>query len=379
VTIEDPPLDRPSREEFDRPDDDVHGDYEVLRPEASTARKVVTTLIGVAIVVSLLAGAATYWAYRELHPGGHAGAEVIVDVPAGSSTDNIAALLEKQGVIGSALVFKTWLKLKGADGFQAGQYKLHRNEDADAVLAVLRSGPLQKPSVNLTVLPGSTVRVIPAQVVKAIPAFATDKLTALIAADQDHSAFEPAGKGLEGFLFPDTYKVGEGADEAAVLHLLIAQFDRVAAEVGLDQAPALVGVDPYSALIVASLVEEEAKVDADRPKIARVIYNRLAAGTPLGIDASLCYQKDDKPCVLRQSDLAADSPYNTRLKVGLPPTPISNVTRASLEAALHPEPGDWIYYVLDPKLPAGEHLFTASASEFQAAKGRCKAAGLGCD
>ena len=111
-----------------------------------------------------------------------------------------------------------------------------------------------------------------------------------------------------------------------MLRTMLTQFDKVAGEVGLDQAQATAGVDPYSALIVASLVEKEAKVDEDRAKIARVIYNRLASGTPLGVDASLCYLKDEKPCVLHQSDLDSSSPYNTRKVVGLPPTPISNVT-----------------------------------------------------
>lgn len=378
----DGPEDWPADEYDDAYDDayeDERYDHEELRPEASRKRKVLITLASALVVVALLAGGVTYWAYRQLHPGGKAVAEVIVDVPTGSSNSTISDLLQTKGVISSAFVFKTWLRFKGADGFQAGQYKMLRNEDADDVLRTLRTGPLQRPSVALTVLPGSTVREVPAQIVKTIPAFSTQRLTELIAADQDHSAYEPPGKGLEGFLFPDTYRIGEGADEAAVLRTMLAQFDNVAGEVGLGQAQASVGVESYAALIVASLVEREAKVDVDRAKIARVIYNRLASGTPLGVDASLCYEKDEKPCVLHQSDLDGASPYNTRKNVGLPPTPISNVTRASLDAALHPAEGDWIYYVLDPQLPTGQHLFTSSSSQFEAAKNRCKAAGLGCD
>ena len=154
---------------------------------------------------------------------------------------------------------------------------------------------------------------------------------------------------------------------------------QVATELGLADSQSLVGHDPYQVLVVASLVEEEAKVDVDRPKIARVIYNRLARGIPLGVDATLCYLKDERPCVLHQSDLTSDSPYNTRRNSGLPPTPIASVSRKALEAALHPDDSDALYYVLDPDLPPGQHFFTASASEFEAAKARCKAAGLGCD
>jgi len=160
---------------------------------------------------------------------------------------------------------------------------------------------------------------------------------------------------------------------------MVGQFDKVANELGLEDADARVGHTPYETLIVASLVEQEAKVDADRPKIARVIYNRLDQGVPLGVDATLCYLKDERPCVLHASDLASTSPYNTRKKAGLPPTPIANISRASLDAALNPDGGDELCYVLDPNLPPGHHFFTASASEFEAAKARCHAANLGCD
>ncbi len=140
------------------------------------------------------------------------------------------------------------------------------------------------------------------------------------------------------------------------------------------------GHSPYEALIVASLVEEEAKVDEDRPKIARVIYNRLAQGMPLGVDATLCYQKDERPCVLHESDPRVDlavqhaqehrppADADRERRAGRPSTPRSTPIRATS-----------CYYVLDPNLPPGQHLFTASAAEFEAAKARCKAAGLGCD
>ena len=150
------------------------------------------------------------------------------------------------------------------------------------------------------------------------------------------SQFQPADKSIEGFLFPDTYEIGEGADETAAVQAMVTQFDKVATEVGLADAQALVGHDPYEVLIVASLVEEEAKVDADRPKIAQVIYNRLRQGTPLGVDATLCYLHEERPCVLHHRAISRADPYNSRKNVGLPPTPIASVSRKALEAALHP-------------------------------------------
>jgi UPF0755 protein len=124
-------------------------------------------------------------------------------------------------------------------------------------------------------------------------------------------------------------------------------------------------ITPYDALIVASLVEAEAKVPEDRPKIARVIYNRLAQGMTLGIDATVLYALQERGDTLTQSDLATDSPYNTRVNRGLPPTPINSPGQASLEAALAPADGDWLYYVLTDA--DGHHYFTNSFSDFQRA------------
>ncbi len=365
---------------FDQDADPGEDEYVNLPPSWSRGHKVLVVLVAIGIVFALVGGSVGFWAYRQLHPSGSPGAEVVVDVPTGSSTSAIADLLAKQGVVGNATVFKLWLRLKSAGPFKAGQYKLHKNEDADKVLAALRAGPLPPPARRFTVPPGKNEREIPAEVVRFIPSFTVDKLSQAIASGQIRSALFPDQTDLEGLLFPDTYEIAQGADETRVVQLMVQQFDKVATDLGLGDAQAMVGVTPYEAVIVASLVEEEAKVDEDRPKIARVIYNRLQQGIPLGVDATLCYLQDTRPCVLHQSELATPGPYNTRLTKGLPPTPIASPSKASLEAALHPADGDWLYYVLDPNVdPSGtRHLFTDSATEFEAAKARCKAAGLGC-
>jgi UPF0755 protein len=133
---------------------------------------------------------------------------------------------------------------------------------------------------------------------------------------------------------------------------------------------------PYEVLIVASLIEEETKVDAERPKVAQVIYNRLRQGIPLGIDATSRYEAELEGRDRGDIDFTSDSPYNTRRQQGLPPTPIASPGRASIEAALNPADGPWIYYVLEDA--DGNHFFTDSNSEFITAKKRCKDAGLGC-
>jgi UPF0755 protein len=354
-------------------------EYEELRPELSGKRKLLILAVSIMTVLVLLAVVVGFWAHRQLFPSSTSRDEIVLDVPTGSSTNSIADLLEKKGVISNAFLFKLYVRWKGAGPFKAGSYRLPARARADVVIHTLEKGPLPPPTRRFTVPPGLNLRQIPAQVVKDIPTLSVDKLNQAMTDGQVRSIFQPQGQGIEGFLFPDTYDIGEGADERVVVQTMVAQFDKVAAEIGLQDAQARVGHTPYEALIVASLVEEEAKVDEDRPKIARVIYNRLAQGIPLGVDATLCYLKDERPCVLHESDLAQNSPYNTRTNPGLPPTPIANVSRASLEAALNPDSGDELYYVLDPTLPAGHHFFTASAAEFEAAKQRCHDAGLGCD
>jgi UPF0755 protein len=147
----------------------------------------------------------------------------------------------------------------------------------------------------------------------------------------------------------------------------------------LADSEARVGRTPYEVLIIASLVQEEARTASDAPKIARVVYNRLEQGIPLGIDATLCFLETERPCRLTESDLARDTPYNSRINAGLPPTPIAAPGRAALEAALDPEAGPWLYYVLDPDAAEpGGHFFTDDFGEFNRKKQECEAAGLGC-
>jgi UPF0755 protein len=147
-------------------------------------------------------------------------------------------------------------------------------------------------------------------------------------------------------------------------------------ELDVASAQERFNLTPYEILIVASLIEEETKIDEERPMVARVIYNRLRDGIPLGIDATSRYEAELAGRDRGDIDFESDSPYNTRRVAGLPPTPIAAPGRASIAAALNPAEGPWIYYVLEDE--AGNHFFTDSDSEFLAAKDRCREAGLGC-
>jgi UPF0755 protein len=124
------------------------------------------------------------------------------------------------------------------------------------------------------------------------------------------------------------------------------------------------------------MVQSETRLDEERPDVAQVVYNRLGQGIPLGIDAALAYGLQKNGNELTVTDLQTDSPYNTRTRTGLPPTPISAPGEPSLAAALTPSTGNLLYYVLESQ--DGRHFFTDSYAEFEAARQRCAEAGLGC-
>jgi UPF0755 protein len=167
---------------------------------------------------------------------------------------------------------------------------------------------------------------------------------------------------LEGFLFPATYQFTLRTSGTQLARNQIAAFLKNWRSIDTSYARSK-NLTPYDVLIIASMVEKEAVAPDERPKIARVIYNRLHAHMTLGIDATIRYGLHVPGTEsLRESQLKSDNPYNTRTHAGLPPTPIANPGLASLQAAAHPIEGDWLYFVRKPDRV--HHFFTASEREF---------------
>jgi UPF0755 protein len=344
-------------------------------PERRVGRWLAAFGILVVLVLVVLAGAGL-WVKGQIDPSGSPGKEIAFEIPRGATTSAIADRLADAGIITSGEVFRWYLRVKGGGGFEAGQYHLRLNSSMGDVVDVLESGPDLPPATNLTIPEGLWISEV-AKRIDRVDHLDGAKFLALAKGGTIRSQFQPDGQqSLEGLLFPDTYRIEDTEDEAAVLRRMVDTLDQVATDLGYADAKAKVGVSPYEALIVASLVESEAKVDADRAKIARVIYNRLQKNIPLGIDATFYYVlgEDRKGTGLRQSDLEIDSPYNTRTHTGLVPTPIGLPGRASLEAALNPEPGPWLYYVLADK--DGRHAFTDDYNQFLRDKRAAQQAGL---
>jgi UPF0755 protein len=173
-----------------------------------------------------------------------------------------------------------------------------------------------------------------------------------------------ASEGHEGFLFPDTFELVRGAPVSDLVQLQLQDYKRRMAGVDLAYARSK-NLTERDVVTIASMVEEEAQLDEERPLIAAVIYNRLHEGIPLGIDATVRFATGNYDEPLTESELAVDSPYNTRVNAGLPPGPISSPGLASLEAAAHPAKVDYLYYVVKPGA-CGEHSFSSSSAEFEA-------------
>lgn len=173
-----------------------------------------------------------------------------------------------------------------------------------------------------------------------------------------------ASEGHEGFLFPDTFELVRAAPVSDLVQLQLQDFKRRMGGVDLRYARSK-NLTERDVVTIASMVEEEAQLDEERPLIAAVIYNRLREGIPLGIDATVRFATGNFEQPLTESELAVDSPYNTRVNAGLPPGPISSPGLASLEATAQPAKVDYLYYVVKPGT-CGEHAFSSTSAEFEA-------------
>jgi uncharacterized YceG family protein len=171
-------------------------------------------------------------------------------------------------------------------------------------------------------------------------------------------------EGHEGFLFPDTFELEKRAPASDLVQLQMEDFKGRIKGVEMSYARSK-NLTTRDVVTIASMVEREALLEKERPLIAAVIYNRLHEGMPLGIDATIRFATGNFDQPLTESELAVDSPYNTRLHTGLPPGPIGNPGLASIEAAAHPAKVDYLYYVVKPGT-CGEDAFSSDAAQFEA-------------
>jgi UPF0755 protein len=355
------------------------------------ARKLFVAFL-ILIVVGAAGGFLAWsWVQDQIDPPGEPGDEIEVDIAVGSTTAGIGEILEEEGVITSATLWDYWARYTGAGPFQAGFYVFQENMAFREAVAVLDGGPRPPELARVTIPEGLTVTEILERLAdpeRGVERWSLEALQAAASSGEIRSRFQPEGPSqcvqeggppwcaLEGLLFPDTYEIDEDVDEAGFLARLVAETDARLDALGVEARAAELGRSPYEILVIASLIEAETRVPAERARVARVVYNRLAEGIPLGIDATSRYESILAGRGRESLDFDSDSPYNTRRVAGIPPTPIAAPGQASLEGALNPEEGNWIYYVLQDE--QGNHFFTDSFSEFNQAKAECARLGLGC-
>ncbi len=311
------------------------------------------------LVVALLG---SVWLLRQLNPPGPEGQEVAVEIPVGASLNDITRILTDKDVVSNFTVTRFWWRNEGP--YSPGTYTFRENMSVNSARRVLDAGPVVQ--VGFVTLPeGLWLSEIEQRLLARLPDFNRLELDAVLRGNLIRSKYQPENiTSLEGLVFPDTYEVdslGQN-DEAGLVGRMVSQFDSVLDNLDYISTPQRVGYTPYEVVIIASMVEAEARVAEDRPKIARVIYNRLARGMRLEIDATVIYALGERRSQITATDLEVDSPYNTRRNTGLPPTPIAAPGRAALEAALNPAEGDWLFYVLQDR--DGTHFFTSDFDAF---------------
>jgi len=286
---------------------------------------------------------------------------VTVKIPRGASAAEVGEILVEKGVIESAQGFRIATYVEGGfEDIQAGEYQIPTGLIAKDALAALTEGdgPKGEEFVTVTFPEGLWLTEF-ANRLEEGTGLSGDRFLKLLRTGKVKSALTPDSGEMEGLLFPSTYNFGVNEDEAQVALKMI---DEMATRVGRYTEGSSVNLSPYEFVIVASMIEAETRVDSERAMVARVIYNRLAQEIPLGIDATFLYALGERKDSLTESDLAIDSPYNSRQNLGLPPTPIGAPGEASLKAAAKPAEGPWLYYVLgDCK---GNHKFSESYDEF---------------
>lgn len=311
-------------------------------------------LASLLLVVLIVAAAAAYLIYFPVGPTGTA--PVFVDIAPGTGATAIAAQLERAGVIRSRYAFD-FLRFVRRGRLVAGEYRFDHPAPVTEVYARLHRGDIY--FVTLTIPEGYNIF----DIAQAVASASLGDRDGFLAAERSQTSLisdlSPRAASLEGFLFPDTYKFTRHSTPLQILTAMVRRFRQVTAGLNLGSASGSVA----NTVILASLVEKEVAQPSERPLVAGVFLNRLAHNIPLATDPSVIYAallERRYRGTIYESDLRADSPYNTYRHPGLPPGPICNPGVAALKAAIAPAHTDFLYFVADAQ---GHSRFSATLKE----------------
>ena len=329
----------------------------VLGPIARHPFRVFAALAALFVLWSL------YQLFQPFHGDGTG--KVQVTIPKGAGVGEIGDLLDKKGVIADSTLFQIRVRLAGdSSSLYSGHYTLAHDMSYGAAIDALSTPPVKR---TLTVtIPEGYSRPQAAQLVEedGVPGSYT-KATVRSKYLNPAKYGGKGAKSLEGFLFPDTFELKPKQPVADLVQLQLQDFKRRIKTVDMKYARSK-NLTTYDVLTIASMIEREVAAASQRKLVASVIYNRLHEGMPLGIDSTIRFATGNYTKPLTESELAIESPYNTRTHAGLPPGPIGSPGLEAIEAAAHPAKTDYLFYVTTPGA-CGKLTFAKTEAEFEAA------------
>ncbi|MEQ1642528.1 MAG: endolytic transglycosylase MltG [Pyrinomonadaceae bacterium] len=345
--------------------------------------KFIKIVLALVILAVLAVAGLSFWVFRSVNAAvTHSKSSDYIKIEKGTTPREIITILAADGIIANETATNVYLRTLGdSSKLQAGEYQFASPISTIQVLKQLEKG--EDRTIKLTIPEGFTRFDIAKRVAERFgKAPATSGLEtppmddkAVLVLMDDISLIQdisPTAKNLEGYMYPTTYNFPRDAKPAEVIKRMVDEFRKFWKPEWSVQARSL-GRTPHEIVTIASLIETETGVESERPLVAGIINNRLAKNIPLGIDQTNVYiakMLGKWDGTIHKSDLEVDSPYNTRIKAGIPPGPISSVTESSIKAALNPQPNDYIFYVRNVEANDGSHWFYASAAEFE--KGKAK-------
>jgi len=331
-------------------------------------RKLIKNAVRFSALMVILIAAAAFFGYgyysTSLEAAVSNGAEQEITIAKGSSVKTIANQLEQKGIIKNAYVFAVYSKLsENAAKFKAGKYLLSSSMSVEEIVNKLVAGQVVRDSIRFTIPEGFELRQI------------ADRLEAggLINKDKFYAAINKPDLNydflkLEGYLFPDTYEISKNATEQEIINKMLNKFDQVFTDEYRQRAKEL-NLTLDQVVILASIIEREAKWDKDRKTISAVFHNRLKKNMKLESCATVQYLLKDQKPDLTYEDLKVDSPYNTYMYAGLPIGPISSPGAKSIEAALYPDDVDYLFFFVSKD---GSHIFSRTYEEHLNAQNKLK-------
>ena len=331
----------------------------------SIRRRWILTSVALGVVAALLIAGG--WLWWQFQPVG-SGSLRLVRIAPGMSACQIGRELQTRGIIRSARAFEWTVRWKGwGDRLKPGTYELRPSMSPSHIARLLAEGRVATSWV--TIPEGYTVRQIAQLMEQRGVADAEEFLHLATQQGDTFTASFPLPKNLEGYLYPNTYRLPRGTGARTAIQSMLSVLEKEIYQRYRTEIEGS-GFTFHEILTIASLIEREARVPEDRPLISAVIRNRLKRGMKLEIDATVLYALGRHKSRVLYRDLEIDSNYNTYRRKGLPPGPIANAGRACVEAALRPAQADYLYYVARPD---GSHIFTRTLQEHRLAIARARA------